>query len=263
MNTTARLARGLRNVCARSSSSSSSSSSSAHRVESSFLKMQTVRLSSIAGTVPIVFDRQAKRLQRERAGLRPNSKDVEYLRDEIAQRLCDRFLDIKRTFPLVLDLGSAAGNFAKFADPDSVKKVVQLELAKSLLHRDSALQRDVEIERIVGDEEALPFANDTFDAVVSNLSLHWVNDLTGALIQARHALKPDGVFMASMFGGETLYELRTSMQLAQTERDGGISPHVSPMADVRDIGSLLSRAGFTLTTVDMDEVVVNYPSMFE
>lgn len=80
------------------------------------------------------------------------------------------------------------------------------------------------------------------------MSLHWVNDLPGTLIQIKNVLKPDGLFLGVMLGGETLYELRTSLQLAETEREGGISPHVSPMTNVRDVGALLSRAGLTLTT---------------
>jgi NADH dehydrogenase [ubiquinone] 1 alpha subcomplex assembly factor 5 len=83
------------------------------------------------------------------------------------------------------------------------------------------------------------------------------------LIQARRVLKPDGLFLGCLLGGDTLYELRTSLQLAQVEREGGISPHISPMTNVRDVGALLSRAGFNLTTVDVDEVCVSYPSMFE
>ena len=90
-----------------------------------------------------------------------------------------------------------------------------------------------------------------------------MNDLPGTLIQAQKVLKPDGVFLGSILGGDTLFELRTAFQLAETERDGGISPHVSPMVQHQDIGSLLSRANFTLTTVDIDEITVNYPSVFE
>nr|KAJ3420437.1 hypothetical protein HK105_005672 [Polyrhizophydium stewartii] len=216
-----------------------------------------------AAGVPIIFDRQIKRRQRDRAALGPNSRVVDYLKDEVADRLADRFLDIRREFNTVLDLGSGSGHIIKFIEPENVKKLVQMDMSERMLMRDKDVKYSVETERVVGDEEALPFEPETFDAIVSNLSLHWVNDLTGALIQARHALKPDGVFIASIFGGDTLYELRTSMQLAEIEREGGVSPHVSPMTDVRDIGSLLSRAGYALTTVDVDEIVVNYPSMIE
>lgn len=101
------------------------------------------------------------------------------------------------------------------------------------------------------------------DLVISSLSLHWVNDLPNCFNTINRSLKPDGVFIASLFGGETLFELRSSLQLADMERKGGISPHISPFAHIRDIGSLLNRAGFTMLTIDTDEIVVNYPSMFE
>lgn len=101
------------------------------------------------------------------------------------------------------------------------------------------------------------------EAIVSCLSLQWVNDLPGILVQIQEALQPDGLFLGAMFGGDTLFELRTSLQLAEVEREGGISPHVSPMTDTRDISNLLGRAGFNLLTVDLDEVKVAYPSMWE
>ncbi|KAG8986418.1 hypothetical protein FRB90_004010, partial [Tulasnella sp. 427] len=121
------------------------------------------------------------------------------------------------------------------------------------------------VNRVHGDEERLleSIPRNSQDAVVSCLSLHWVNDLPGALIQAREALKPDGVFIGAMFGGDTLFELRTSLQLAETEREGGISPRVSPMTQTSDVSNLMARAGFNLLTVDTDEVKVAYPSMWE
>jgi len=99
--------------------------------------------------------------------------------------------------------------------------------------------------------------------VVSCLSLHWVNDLPKAFHKILESLNEDGVFMASVFGGDTLYELRSALQLAELERKGGLSPHISPFTEVRDIGSLLTNAGFTMLTIDTDEIVVNYPSIFE
>lgn len=121
----------------------------------------------------------------------------------------------------------------------------------------------VEIERRVLDEEELPFEENSVDCIVSSTSLHWTNDLPGALIQIQRSLKPDGVFVGSLYGGDTLFELRTSLQLAEQEREGGISPRVSPMTDTRDCASLLSRAGFSIPTVDVDEVSVAYPSIYE
>lgn len=107
------------------------------------------------------------------------------------------------------------------------------------------------------------FEENSLDLVISSLSLHWVNDLPGCFARIKRSLKPDGVFIASLFGGDTLYELRSSLQLAELERKGGIAPHVSPFAQIRDIGSLLNRAGFTMLTIDTDEMVIGYPSMFE
>jgi len=115
------------------------------------------------------------------------------------------------------------------------------------------------------DEEKLldTIPRNSQEAIVSCLSLHWVNDLPGVLVQIKEALKPDGVFIGAVLGGDTLFELRTSLQLAELEREGGISPHVSPMADSRDMSNLMSRAGFTLLTVDVDEVSIGYPTMWE
>ncbi len=147
------------------------------------------------------------------------------------------------------------------------------------------ISRLVRVERIHADEENLLQAipRNSQEAIVSCLSLHWVNDLPGVLVQIKEALQPDGVFLGALFGGETLFELRTSLQLAEVEREGGISPHISPMTgqfllrpvrfvtltsgrhvlDSRDMSNLLGRAGFTLLTVDVDEVKVAYPSMWE
>ncbi|XP_054051671.1 arginine-hydroxylase NDUFAF5, mitochondrial isoform X2 [Rissa tridactyla] len=101
------------------------------------------------------------------------------------------------------------------------------------------------------------------DRVFDIPSLHWVNDLPRAFREIHRVLKPDGVFIGAMFGGDTLYELRCSLQLAELEREGGFSPHVSPFTAVSDLGHLLSRAGFNTLTVDTDEIQVNYPGLFE
>ncbi|KAG9299949.1 hypothetical protein G9A89_009677 [Geosiphon pyriformis] len=223
--------------------------------------------STIVSEIPgafIVFDRVAKTRQKNRAALdMESSRQVDYLKDEVAYRIVDRLLDIKREFKTVVDLGSGSGHIIKHLDQDIVKELIMCDMSEKALERDKDIGYKVEVERKVVDEESLPFEENSLDAVISSLSLHWVNDLPGAFIQIRRSLKPDGVFIGALFGGDTLFELRTSLQLAETEREGGISPRVSPMTDVRDLGSLLSRAGFTLTTVDLDDIVVNYPSMFE
>jgi NADH dehydrogenase [ubiquinone] 1 alpha subcomplex assembly factor 5 len=110
--------------------------------------------------------------------------------------------------------------------------------------------------------ETLPYEANSFDAVISSLSLHWINDLPSVLSSVNNILKPDAPFLAAMFGGDTLFELRSSLQLADLERRGGVSPHISPLANVRDVGNLLNRAGFRLLTVDVDDIVVEYPDTF-
>ncbi|KAI0658567.1 S-adenosyl-L-methionine-dependent methyltransferase [Cubamyces menziesii] len=215
-----------------------------------------------------VFDRNVKRIQKDRAAARDGgarSRTVDYVRDEIADRMIERFQDIKRKFQTVLDLGSGSGHFSKLLGSETTGKAILLDSSEKLLNRDPDTAFDVEVERIHADEENLlqVIPPNSQEAIVSCLSLHWVNDLPGVLVQIKEALKPDGVFLGALFGGDTLFELRTSLQLAEVEREGGISPHVSPMTDSRDMSNLLGRAGFTLLTVDVDEVKVAYPSMWE
>ncbi|KAG4218350.1 hypothetical protein PC116_g33170, partial [Phytophthora cactorum] len=210
-----------------------------------------------------VFNRRTKWLQKERAAANVESSRVaDYLKDEVAIRLCDRLLDIKRTYPSVLDLGANSCNIARALtrpnpDPDSGAPVTEplasrighllaVDSSHTLLYRDADEPFNSEINmtrQVLSDEETLPFEANSFDLVLSSLSMHWVNDLPGVLAQINNILKPDCAFVGAMFGGDTLFELRTSLQLAEQERRGGISPHVSPLADVRDVGGLLQRAG--------------------
>ncbi|KAI9096644.1 S-adenosyl-L-methionine-dependent methyltransferase [Phlyctochytrium arcticum] len=234
------------------------------RLTPTLLRTRSLATTSSLPPTQYIFNRNAKRRQRDRSAVDvAASRDVDYLKDEVADRLVDRLLDIKRRFPNVIDLGSGAGHIAKYLDTDLVQKLTMYDMSGRLLNRDPDRKYEVPVERIQGDEELLPFADDSVDCIMSSLSLHWINDIPGTLIQARKALKPDRPFLGAMFGGDSLYELRTSLQLAETEREGGISPHVSPMTEVKDVASLLQRAGFTLITVDIDEISVSYPSMFE
>ncbi|XP_061220739.1 arginine-hydroxylase NDUFAF5, mitochondrial isoform X2 [Neopsephotus bourkii] len=191
------------------------------------------------------FDRRLKRKQKNWAALQAEPGKCDYLREEVGGRIADRVFDIPRTFPLALDVGSGRGYIAQH------------------LTKKNAVESEVPTVSVVADEEFLPFKEDTFDLVVSSLSLHWVNDLPKAFREIHQVLKPDGVFIGAMFGGDTLYELRCSLQLAELEREGGFSPHVSPFTAVSDLGHLLSRAGFNTLTVDTDEIQVNYPGLFE
>jgi len=159
------------------------------------------------------------------------------------------------TFPVACDLG------AGFAAPllnharAGIKKMYFTDMSQGMLQRNE--WKDV--ERIVADEEALPFPPASLDLVLANVSLHWVNDLPGALAQIRTALRPDGMLLGAMLGGRTLHELRSALMLAEQEREGGIGVHVSPFAGVADVGNLLSQAGFTLSTVDTESLLVHYP----
>ena len=112
------------------------------------------------------------------------------------------------------------------------------------------------------ESEPLPLQPESLDLAVSALAFQFVNDLPGVLAQIRRALKPDGLLLAAMIGGDTLTELRQSFAAAEAECEGGVSPRVAPFADLRDVGSLLQRAGFALPVTDVDRVVVRYDSAF-
>ena len=209
-----------------------------------------------------VFNRKAKRLQKNRAALKSNGDECDYLKDEVASRLVDRLGDVSRHFPLVLDLGCGKGHIAKYLTRGHVGSLVQCDLSEEMIKK-SFVHPEIPTRRLVVDEEFLPFKANTFDAVLSSLSLHWVNDLPGVFSQVKHCLKDDGMFLAGLFGGQTLFELRSALELAELEREGGFGPHVSPFTEMQDIGNLLGRTGFNMATIDYEEIVVNYPSIFE
>ncbi|KAK8211496.1 hypothetical protein M8818_003149 [Zalaria obscura] len=230
-----------------------------------------------------VFSPQTKYIQKQRASKdKEHSRRVDYVRDEVAHRLSTRLLDINRKFDKALDYGANACNIARILtlpdpDPDSSKPVSEplaskighltcADTSEGLLHRDADLPFNKEINltrEVLTQWEYLPYEENTFDLVLSSLNLHWINDLPSVLTQINHCLKPDAPFIGAMAGGDSLYELRGSLQLAESERLGGLKTHVSPLADVRDVGNLLGRAGFKLLTVDVDDIIVGYPSVFE
>ena len=158
--------------------------------------------------VPWIFSKISKLAQKQRVAPLEISKQTDYLKYEVAGRVVDRILDINRQFPLALDLGSGPGHIYKQLDGLGVKKLVQMENSSKLLHRDSAVNSELETDRVVGDLEDLPFEDNQFDLICSNLSLHWCNDLVGNLIQIKNKLKPDGVFIGTLFTTDTLFELR-------------------------------------------------------
>ncbi|XP_012145553.1 arginine-hydroxylase NDUFAF5, mitochondrial [Megachile rotundata] len=215
-----------------------------------------------ADSVMYVFDRNAKLLQRERAAQASDVKVYDYIKDEVGSRLADRIFDIRRTFKKALDLGCGRGHVSKQILPESVEELILADLSPTFVQQ-AEVGEGVKAKRTVIDEENLELEPNSLDLVISSLSLHWVNDLPQCFKNINKALKNDGVFMAAIFGGETLYELRSSLQLAEIERDGGISAHISPFTEIRDVGALLTRANFTMLTIDTDEIVIGYPSMFE
>lgn len=209
-----------------------------------------------------IFDRNAKRLQKERAALNPDVELYDYLKEEVGFRLADRIIDIKREFTNAADIGCSRGFLSKHIMAESVQHLTLCDTSPTMLAQAQGTP-GLKLTKLEVDEEKLDFPDNSLDLIISSLSLHWVNDLPGCFSKIMRSLKPDGVFIASLFGGDTLYELRSSLQLAEIERKGGLSPHISPFTQIRDVGALLNRAGFTMLTIDTDEIVVGYPSMFE
>jgi SAM-dependent methyltransferase len=198
----------------------------------------------------LVFDRALLRKRRERAARAWDR--AAFLKREIADRLVDRLDDIKHRFPLALDLGVHGDEVATaLASRSSVGRLVRADLALGFAQRSNG-------PAVVADEEHLPFAAASFDLVLSAMALHWVNDLPGTLIQINRILRPDGLLLAAMLGGATLWQLRQALAIAESEVEGGLSPRVSPFADLRDAAGLLQRAGFALPVADSETIDVEY-----
>lgn len=197
---------------------------------------------------PRLFDRALLARRRERARAQPRD-GADFLLDRVVEDLDDRLLPVLRRFATAVDLGIAAGPAARRLR--ALGKVDRVVTASP----DAGAGTD-----FVADEEALPFAPASLDLIVSLLSLQFVDDLPGTLIQIRRALRPDGLFLAALLGGTTLFELRDALATAEIETTGGLSPRVAPFLDVRDLGGLLQRAGFGLPVTDTDKIVVRYRS---
>jgi len=199
-----------------------------------------------------IFDRRQVQRQRERAAAKIGEHD--FLLREAGESLADRLCDVTRTFPQALDLGCHSGELGRILNGrGGIERLIECDLSPKMAASAGRLA-------LAADEEALPFAAQSFDLVASNLSMHWVNDLPGCLLQIRHILKDDGLFLGTMLGGETLKELRRCLQEAELQEEGGASPRVSPFVDVRDAGALLQRAGFALPVVEIDTITVTYAS---
>ncbi|MEJ2227698.1 MAG: methyltransferase domain-containing protein [Alphaproteobacteria bacterium] len=203
-------------------------------------------------TAPQLFDCRLILQRRARAALAASPPD--FLLRRVAEDIRERIEAVERQFSRVLCLGAYHGVMAE-ALPEGTggEIIVAAEASQPLAARCPGV-------RICADEALLPFRDGAFDLAVSALSLHLVNDVPGALAQIRRALKPDGLFLGAVLGGDTLRELREAFMLAEIEQEGGASAHVAPMAGIRDYGALLQRAGFALSVADVDVVDVTYRS---
>jgi len=196
-------------------------------------------MASNPATAPNLFDRALLRARQSRAR---KQGPVTFLLDRVAEDMAERLAAVKRDFAEAADIWTLG---------DALRKPLADRL-KSFTH----------IDLLDGPQEVLPFQQETLDLVVSALALQFVNDLPGVLAQIRRALKPDGLLLAAMIGGDTLNELRQCFAAAEAELEGGVSPRVAPFADLREVGSLLQRAGLALPVTDVDRVVVRYDSAF-
>ncbi|MDP2296588.1 MAG: methyltransferase domain-containing protein [Pseudolabrys sp.] len=201
-------------------------------------------------TNPAIFDRAL--LRRRQARARAQGPEA-FLLDRVAADLAERLSVVVRRFDRAVDLGTPT---------DALRQLLAASGQIATLIAATPDARDNVPLQVIADAEALPFADGSLDLVVSALALQFVNDLPGTLIQIRRALRPDGLFLAALIGGDTLTELREAFAEAETEIDGGVSPRVAPFADVRGLGALLQRAGFALPVVDADRLTVRYDTPF-
>jgi NADH dehydrogenase [ubiquinone] 1 alpha subcomplex assembly factor 5 len=223
-----------------------------------------------------IFDKQVHLMHKENS--LKYGMEYEYIREEMAESLLDRLQIVARNFTNVAEIGCGKNHFlprlvnhqiqastkANVVDL-GVKRYVLCDNSNKMLEAAQTQYsgNQIEIEkRLVNEEEPFPLEPSSFDLIVASGYLHWINDLPGAFAEIRKALKPDGLFMGAILGGDTLEELRMSFVLAEQEREGGVSPHVSPLVSVRDAGNLLTRAGFAIPTIDNDYFTVHYPDAF-
>lgn len=247
-----------------------------------YVKGRRPALRCASTKVKEIFDRGLKQRQRMAVAHLPEQDYYEYLRTEVTNRLVDRLEDITKTFPVTLELDHVSDAFVNnIASANSLKsdsggiggieKLVQCKIGGSTpqfseqLTLEAALQgpqtRNVNGRVLTASvsgaaEQSLPFTSDSFDLVVNNMSLHWINDIPGTLSEVQRVLKPDGAFVGAMLGGNSLQELKYAFFLADQERKGALGQHVSPMAKASDMAGLMQGANFSLPTVDVDTIQV-------
>ena len=197
----------------------------------------------------VIFDRPLQRRRRLRATAWPAGN---FLLDHVAVELADRLSVVLRRFEVGVDLATPG---------EAVRMALRRLGSIAVMVGADVIARGKPF--VVADEEALPFRHGSLDLVVSGQALHFANDLPGVLTQICRALKPDGLFLAALLGGDTLTELRQAFAAAESEIEGGASPRVAPFADLRQLGSLLQRAGFALPVTDAERLIVRYGSAFD
>lgn len=203
---------------------------------------------------PQIFDQRLLRTRRDRIAARGLADGIDFLLARVADDFVDRLDIVRRDFPVGANIGAYQGLLSdRLRDLPNIGKMIDVEASLECLGLSDGL-------KVVANDDALPFAAQSLDLAVSGLSLQLVNDIPGALAQINRALKPDGLLLAALLGGETLKELRESWLLAESELYGGASPRVAPFADVRELGGLLQRAGFALPVADNDILRVTYAS---
>lgn len=188
----------------------------------------------------------------------PRARDGGFLQDQVAQDVAERLDSVERAFENALDLSGDDGRTrALLAKSERLAKGGFARLAG---HADLVAPGECDV--LIGREDQLPAKPQSLDLATSVLGLQWVNDVPGTLLQIRRALKPDGLFLGALIGGNTLHELRDVLTMEEDEATGGISPRIAPFIDVRDFGSLLQRAGFGLPVTDVDTLTVRYGNLF-
>ena len=217
---------------------------------------------SMSDAIPKLFDMCALRWNRQRAAACYDK--FAFLKDEAALRLADRVDLMRRNFDLCLDLGAHDGRLWQHLAPlGKIRTIVQSDPAAKFSNKffPNNINHTAALFA-VHDFTILPFADKSFDAVFSCLNFHWVDDLPGLFAQIRRLLRPDGLCLVNLLGGDSLHELRASLIAAEQEISGGFSPRCAPMVDIRDVGGLLTRAGLALPVADSDRLTVYYPDMF-
>ncbi|MGU9961965.1 MAG: methyltransferase domain-containing protein [Candidatus Puniceispirillales bacterium WSBS_2018_MAG_OTU23] len=211
---------------------------------------------------PILVNEDAFQRNRNRAA--KNFDQLDYIKSAVAERVMDRIDTIRRDLPLVLDVGCHTGSLTELLLKSPKITTVKAfdpspEMVLRARVRTGGTRTGVQVECASFDR--LPFEGVMFDAIVSAFSLHWANDLPGVLVQLQQRLKPDGVLVVALAGGVSLNHLRNCLVSAEIEQTGGMSPRVMPMADIKDMGGLISRAGLTMPVADSDVITVTYPDL--